>query len=47
MKAGEFVNKKKVVPEPNEALRRYREAWRNFVLAQAKKLQEKEQKSAS
>lgn len=39
-----MTNKKKVVPEPNEYLRRYMEAWRNFVLALAKKDKESQQK---
>jgi hypothetical protein len=41
-----LTNKKKIVPEPNEYLRRHREAWKNFALALARAHQEKEQKNA-
>ena len=41
------MSKKKVVPEPNIYLRRYLDAWKEFVLAQAKALEQKEQKPAS
>jgi hypothetical protein len=36
--------RKKVVEEPNVYLRRYREAWKNFVLALAEKKREQQQK---